>query len=162
MESEISTYLGGMSASAMRIMLLEDEESHAEILVKLLKKLGFHRISHFVEAESALKSMEDCKYDLILTDGNLPGRSGLELVAFIRDSFETAAYSIPIIMLTCNRESSYVMKAKAAGVDQFIAKPFEMDTLREKIHLAFEERRPVILQSRDVVTLAVNRTAQES
>lgn len=161
MQYEIQTLLGGMSVHTMRLMVVEDEFLHMEIIKKLLTKLGFdkQKITLCTEAKSALNAVIENKFDLVLTDGNLPGMDGIEFVQNLRHVFEHKAYSIPIIMLTGNRESEYVMRAKAAGVDQFIAKPFNMQTLRDKIEAAFYERRPVILASREVATKQVEKPA---
>ena len=134
---------------------------HAEIMKKLLKKLGFKKITNCSNAEAALEKLEQYKFDLVFTDGNLPGMSGISFVKHLRSFLEEAAYSIPIIMFTGNRESSYVVQAKEAGVDQFIAKPFNIRTLRAKIEAAFAERRPVILADRDIATQQVARPPEK-
>ena len=161
MQHEIHTFLGGMSVHTMRLMVVEDEFLHLEIIKKLLTKLGFdkQKISFFSEAKSALNQVIENKFDLVLTDGNLPGMNGIEFVQNLLRIFQRKAYSIPIIMLTSNRELEYVVRAKTAGVDQFIAKPFSIQTLREKIEVAFEERRPVILADREVGTKQVKNPA---
>lgn len=159
MQYEIKTLLGGMSVRTARVLVVEDEFLHMEIMKKLLKKLGFEKIHECGDATTALKEINEHKVDLVLTDGNLPGMDGLSFVKHLREHFEREAYSVPIIMLTGNRETSYVMQAKTAGVDQFIAKPFNIQTLRERIEYAFEERRPVILADRDIVTQAAVKPA---
>ncbi len=157
MQYEIFTLLGGMSVHTMRLLVVEDEFLHMEIIKKLLTKLGFEKekLTLCKDAPAALKEVAEHKFDLVLTDGNLPGMDGIAFIQHLRLFFEQAAYSVPIIMLTGNRESEYVLRAKQAGVDQFIAKPFNMQTLREKIEAAFEERRPVILADREIGTKQV-------
>ena len=158
MQYEINAALGGMSVGTIRVLVLEDEFLHMEIMKRMLKKLGFDKITSCSNALDALEQIYDQKIDLILTDGNLPGKmNGISFVQQLQRYFEKVTYSVPIIMLTGNRESSYVMRAKEAGVDQFIAKPFNMQTLREKIEAAFAERRPMIMADREIVTQQVIR-----
>lgn len=122
--------LNGMHAPHMRLLIVEDEPEHAEILMKILKQLGFRWLCHVATLKEAKQELERRKYDLLLTDCNLPDGSGLELAE---------ALSIPSIMLTAHRGQEHVEQAQKAGVTQFIGKPFTAEVLRQKILRAFDQ-----------------------
>ena len=69
------------------------------------------------------------EFDLVLTDWNMPGKNGLEVVAEIR----AMDADVPIIMVTTEAEKGRVMQAIQAGVSDYLVKPFTADTLREKL-----------------------------
>ncbi len=69
------------------------------------------------------------QFDLVLTDWNMPGKTGLEVIKEIR----AKDAKVPIIMITTEAEKSRVLAAIQAGVSDYLVKPFTPDTLREKL-----------------------------
>ena len=69
------------------------------------------------------------KFDLVLTDWNMPNKSGLEVIKEIRADNK----QVPIIMVTTEAEKSRVIEAVEAGVTDYLVKPFSADTLRQKL-----------------------------
>ena len=113
----------------MRIMLVDDSRTIRNIQKNVLEKLGHTDI---VEAEDGIQALDQFnkqRPDLILVDWNMPNMDGLTLVGKIRE-LDTA---IPIIMCTTEAEKSRVLQAVKAGVNNYIVKPFTVESLGEKI-----------------------------
>ncbi len=113
----------------MRIMLVDDSRTIRNIQKNVLEKLGHTDI---VEAEDGIQALDQFnkqRPDLMLVDWNMPNMDGLTLVGKIRE-LDTA---IPIIMCTTEAEKSRVLEAVKAGVNNYIVKPFTVESLGEKI-----------------------------
>ena len=118
----------------MKILIVEDSLTMRRIILNVLKQLGFqdedcHEAENGLEA---LKLLEKNKYDIILTDWNMPKMSGLDMVKHIRveDEFNK---NTPIIMITTEGAKEEVISALKAGVTNYIVKPFNAETLKGKL-----------------------------
>jgi two-component system chemotaxis response regulator CheY len=100
------------------------------IIRRTLESLG---ITGAAEAADGLQALELYKasggFDLVLTDWNMPGKSGVELVREIR----AADPKVPIVMVTTESEKSRVLAAIEAGVSDYLVKPFTTEALRKKL-----------------------------
>ncbi|MFA6789864.1 MAG: response regulator [Arcobacteraceae bacterium] len=117
----------------MKILIVDDSSTMRRIIGNVVMQLGFTK-DDFDEAEDGLKAWKELsnkKYDVILTDWNMPNMNGLELVKRVRS--EGAHQSIPIIMITTEGGKSEVITALKAGVNNYIVKPFSADILKEKL-----------------------------
>lgn len=101
------------------ILLVDDEQSLLEIMETVLRKEGFLNIDTAVTGEEALSACEAHKYDLIVLDVMLPGRSGIEICPFIRQTTDA-----PILFLTARTSDFDKLTGFAIGGDDFITKPF--------------------------------------
>ena len=113
----------------MRVLLADDSGTMRTIIRRTLESFG---VTGTVEAGDGLHALELFKaggFDLVLTDYNMPGKSGIELVREIRALDKT----IPIVMVTTESEKSRVLEAIAAGVTDYLVKPFTTDVLRKKL-----------------------------
>jgi len=112
-----------------RILLADDSGTMRAIIRRLLESLG---VTHIVEAadgtQAAAQFQPGC-FDLVLTDWNMPGKSGVEVARAIR----TLDKSIPIVMITTEAEKARVLEAIQAGVSDYLVKPFTTDKLKEKL-----------------------------
>lgn len=100
-----------------------------KILVRSLNAAGVATVAEADSGSEALKKFKAGGYDLVLTDWEMPGRNGLELVESIRK----LDAQVPIIMVSAQTEKSQVVQAIQAGVTDYLVKPFTADTLREKL-----------------------------
>ena len=100
-----------------------------KIIIRALNSLGVNDIVEAADGQEAVDKYPDSGADLVLTDWNMPGKTGLEVIQDIRASGAT----VPIIMITTESEKRRVMEAIQAGVTDYLVKPFEADALREKI-----------------------------
>ena len=116
----------------MRVLVVDDSLTMRRVIKNLLAKIG---ITDVVEASDGLEALEVLEQtdgiDLILTDWNMPNMTGIELVEKVRS--DSKYDNIPIIMVTTNASKSDIIRAIGAGVNNYIAKPFTPETIKEKI-----------------------------
>lgn len=112
-----------------RVLVADASSTMRKIIVRSLAAAGVTSASEAADGAEALKLFKHGQFDLVLTDWEMPGNSGLDVVASIRklDS------KVPIIMVTAEAEKSRVLQAIQAGVTDYLVKPFTADTLREKL-----------------------------
>jgi len=113
-----------------RIFVVEDHEDNRQILRDLLGAAGFEMIEAH-DGEQALAKVADAKPDLILMDIQLPGLDGYEVTRRIKA--DPALANVPIIAVTSYALAGDDAKAKAAGCDDYVAKPFSPRQLLAKI-----------------------------
>jgi two-component system chemotaxis response regulator CheY len=113
----------------MRVLLAEDSGTMRTIIRRSLKSLG---ISDIVEADNGVLAMTQFKageFGMVLTDWNMPEKTGLEVLTYIRGLDAT----VPIIMITTEAEREKVLSAVKAGVTDYLIKPFTTAMLEEKL-----------------------------
>ena len=115
----------------VRILLAEDNAINAEIVIEILTLKGI-QIEHAVDGAEAVKCFEQSApgyFNLILMDMRMPNMGGLEATRAIRASSHSDAAKIPIVALTANSFQKDRDMAKEAGMNDFLAKPLEIDLL---------------------------------
>ena len=116
----------------MKILVIDDFKTMRRIVTNLLTQLGFSNIDEAIDGQSALKKIGEKKYDLIISDWNMEPMSGFELLTKIRKS-EGEMRTVPFIMVTAESKPENIIRAKQAGVNNYIVKPFNGDTLKKKL-----------------------------
>ncbi len=111
----------------MNILLLEDDPLLSKILTKHL--IQNHTVTAVYDGNSALETIENKKFDLLILDSNVPGISGLELIKELRSYNNTT----PIIMITAYQDTIHLKTAFTNGCNDYIKKPFELDELDMRI-----------------------------
>ena len=115
-------------AQALRILIVEDNEVNLLVSLSMLRQLGY-------EAETArngreaLASLETRTFDLVLMDLEMPEMDGVEATRRIRSSLP-AARQPHIVGLSAHALSSYRDKSLAAGMDDYVTKPFQVEDIR--------------------------------
>ena len=113
----------------MRALVADDSGVMRKIVVRSLNAVGVKDVVEAVDGEDALAQFAEEQFDLVLTDWNMPGKSGLDVIRGIREM----GSKVPIIMVTTEAERARVIEAVQAGVTDYLVKPFESDALRSKI-----------------------------
>ena len=113
----------------MKILLVDDSRTIRNIQKNVLKKLGHTDIMEAEDGVIALAKFQEEVPDLILIDWNMPNMDGITLIRKIREINK----DVPMIMCTTEAEKSRVLEAIKAGVNNYIVKPFTVDSLGEKI-----------------------------
>lgn len=114
---------------SLKVLVADDSGVMRKIIIRALNELGISDIVEAADGQEAVDKYPRSGADLVLTDWNMPGKSGLEVIQAIRGSGST----VPIIMITTESEKRRVLAAIEAGVTDYLVKPFEADALREKI-----------------------------
>ena len=132
-----------------RILLVDDHTHIRAIFTSILNGLGMFRLSTADRSDRALSTLEAEPIDLVITDFNMPGLSGIGLAQRIRQEIRSKNPrfnpSIPIIMITSFGTKKCLMAARDAGVDEFLAKPFTTLAVAERIDSAINMQRSFIV-----------------
>ncbi len=122
---------------AERVLLVDDSATTRRIIKTLLVKLGYQNIDEAEDGDEGYKKLGTGGYDLVISDWTMKPVNGLELVALIRA--DPAIMNLPFIMVSTARRVEDVVRAKAAGVNAYIVKPFDAASLQDKIRNATRE-----------------------
>ncbi len=114
---------------AVRVLVADDSSTMRKIILRSLQAVGVPTAVEAADGEEAVNMFKPGEFDLVLTDWNMPGKSGLEVIQEIRKVDK----DVKIMMVTTEAEKSRVMEAIQAGVSDYLVKPFTADTLREKL-----------------------------
>ncbi len=115
----------------MRILVVDDFQTMRRIVMNLMRQLGFTNMIEAADGELAWEVLENDNIDLIVSDWNMPNMTGMELLKKVRASEEYK--NIPFIMVTAEGKKENVIAAVQAGVNNYIVKPFNAATLKEKL-----------------------------
>ena len=125
---------------AMSVLVVDDYNTMIRIIRNLLKQLGFENVDDAGDGTAALEKMRTQKYGLIISDWNMEPMTGYELLKQVRSDPSISA--TPFIMVTAESKTENVIAAKQAGVNNYIVKPFNADTLKSKIEAVFGVTTP--------------------
>ena len=119
----------------MAILIVDDYKTMLRIIRNLLKQLGFENVDEAIDGSSALQSLRDKEYGLVISDWNMEPMTGLQLLREVRADGKLK--HIPFIMVTAESKTENVIAAKEAGVTNYIVKPFNAETLKQKLVTVF-------------------------
>ena len=111
------------------VLVADDSGTMRKIIIRSLNAVGIKSVVEAADGEQAVALFRPGTFDLVLTDWNMPGKTGLEVIQAIR----AQDAKVPIIMITTEAEKQRVLEAVQAGVTDYLVKPFTQDTLREKL-----------------------------
>lgn len=120
---------------SMSILVVDDYSTMIRIIRNLLRQLGFQDVDDATDGSSALQKMHEKKYGLVISDWNMAPMTGYDLLKEVRA--DPALSHTPFIMVTAESKTENVIAAKKAGVDNYIVKPFNAQTLKAKIDAVF-------------------------
>ena len=120
---------------SMPVLVVDDYQTMIRIIRNLLKQIGFTQIDDASDGAQALKRLRERQYGLIISDWNMQPMTGFELLKEVRAHPQIAA--TPFIMITAESKTENVGAAKQAGVNNYIVKPFNAQTLKAKIDAVF-------------------------
>lgn len=114
-----------------RVLVIDDFQTMRRIVVNLLRQLGFTNVTEAEDGQAAWEKLQVDNIDLIVSDWNMPNMNGLELLKKVRSSDKYKA--TPFIMVTAEGKRENVIAAVQSGVSNYIVKPFNAATLKEKL-----------------------------
>jgi two-component system, chemotaxis family, chemotaxis protein CheY len=119
------------------ILVVDDYSTMVRIIRNLLRQIGFENVDDANNGTSALTKLRTKSYGLVISDWNMEPMTGYDLLREIRA--DPALAKTPFIMVTAESKTENVIAAKKAGVDNYIVKPFNAQTLHHKIQSVFPE-----------------------
>lgn len=120
----------------MKILIVDDFSTMRRIIKNLLRDLGFSNTEEADDGNTALPMLRTGKYDFLVTDWNMPGMTGIELLKEVRA--DANLKHMPVLMVTAEAKRDQIVAAAQAGVNGYVVKPFTAAVLKEKIDRIFE------------------------
>ena len=120
----------------IKVLVVDDFSTMRRIIKNLLRELGFTNISEADDGSTALPMLQGGDYDFVVTDWNMPGMQGIDLLRAIRA--DDSLKHIPVLMVTAEAKKEQIIAAAQAGVNGYIVKPFTAGTLKTKLDKVFE------------------------
>ena len=115
----------------MKFLVVDDFSTMRRIVKGLLNELGYTDVTEADDGNTALPLLKAGGFDFLITDWNMPGMPGLDLIKAVRADGKLA--KMPVLMLTAEAKREQIIEAAQAGVSGYVIKPFTAATLKEKI-----------------------------
>jgi two-component system chemotaxis response regulator CheY len=115
----------------MKILVVDDLFTMRDLMSKSLNQLGFFNIQQATDGDMALQFLLKEKFDLLITDWQMPNMSGIDLIKAVRSNEKIK--SIKILMVTIQSEKDQIAEAISAGVDGYLLKPFTLKILEDNL-----------------------------
>jgi len=122
----------------MKFLVVDDFSTMRRIVKNLLNDLGYAHVTEADDGTTALPMLKNGEYDFLITDWNMPGMPGLELLKAVRSDGRLS--KMPVLMLTAEAKREQIIEAAQAGVNGYVIKPFTAVTLKEKIDKILDAR----------------------
>ncbi len=120
----------------MKILIVDDFSTMRRIIKNLLRDLGFNNTQEADDGSTALPMLQKSDFDFVVTDWNMPGMQGIDLLKAIRA--DDSLKHLPVLMVTAEAKREQIIAAAQAGVNGYVVKPFTAATLKEKLDKIFE------------------------
>ena len=115
----------------MKFLVVDDYSTMRRIVKNLLHDLGYANVTEADDGKTALPLLQNGNFDFLITDWNMPGMPGLDLLKAVRSNDKLK--KLPVLMLTAEAKREQIIEAAQAGVSGYVIKPFTAATLKEKI-----------------------------
>ena len=120
----------------MKILIVDDFSTMRRIIKNLLRDLGYNNTHEADDGNTALPMLKNGDFQFVVTDWNMPGMQGIDLLTAIR--LADKLKHLPVLMVTAEAKREQIIEAAQAGVNGYIVKPFTAATLKEKLDKIFE------------------------
>ena len=124
----------------MPILIVDDYKTMLRIVRNLLKQIGFENFDEATDGSAALTKLRDKDYQLIISDWNMEPMTGLQLLKEVCN--DSKLQTMPFIMITAESKPDNVIEVRKAGVNNYIVKPFNAETLRAKLAAVLAAQAP--------------------
>jgi two-component system, chemotaxis family, chemotaxis protein CheY len=115
----------------LKFLVVDDFSTMRRIVKNLLQELGYNDITEADDGNTALPLLKAGTFDILITDWNMPGMPGLDLLKAVRADEKLS--KLPVLMLTAEAKREQIIEAAQAGVSGYVIKPFTAITLKEKL-----------------------------
>jgi two-component system chemotaxis response regulator CheY len=125
-------------STALRFLVVDDFSTMRRIVKNFLNDLGYNNVQEADDGNTALPILKTGGIDFLITDWNMPGMPGLDLLKAVRG--DPALAKLPVLLLTAEAKREQIVEAAQAGVNGYVVKPFTAQTLKEKIEKILSAR----------------------
>jgi two-component system chemotaxis response regulator CheY len=115
----------------MKFLIVDDFATMRRMVKSVLTELGYTNVTEADDGTTALPLLRDGDFDFLITDWNMPGMPGLDLLKAVRANAKLA--KLPVLMLTAEAKRDQIVEAAQAGVNGYVIKPFTADVLKKKL-----------------------------
>ncbi len=115
----------------MKFLVVDDFSTMRRIVKNLLHDLGYPNVTEADDGKTARPMLQAGGFDFLISDWNMPGMSGLDLIKAVRS--DEKLKKMPVLMLTAEAKREQIIEAAQAGVNGYVIKPFTAETLKEKL-----------------------------
>jgi two-component system, chemotaxis family, chemotaxis protein CheY len=115
----------------LKFLVVDDFSTMRRIIKNLLNDLGYPNVEEADDGKTALPMLQSGNFDFLITDWNMPGMPGLDLIKAVRADGKLS--KMPVLMLTAEAKREQIIEAAQAGVNGYVIKPFTAETLKEKL-----------------------------
>jgi two-component system chemotaxis response regulator CheY len=129
----------------VNVLIADADACLAQAVIHNLRAMGFANIHHVKNAADAVRAVHTQAISFLITEWDMKGSSGVELVRFMRRSPDSPNRGLPIIMLTGRGELADVQAARDVGITEFVVKPFSAQTLYNRIEQIVDHPRPFVV-----------------
>jgi len=130
--------LGYRLNKTLKFLIVDDYSTMRRVVKNQLHELGYANVAEADDGSTALPQLQAGDVDFLITDWNMPGMHGLDLLKAVREHEKLA--HLPVLMLTAEARREQIVTAVQAGVDGYVIKPFTAVTLKDKIEKILESR----------------------
>ena len=124
----------------LKFLVVDDFSTMRRIVKNVLQDLGYTDVAEADDGKTALPLLQAGGFDFLITDWNMPGMPGIDLLKAVRADPKLAR--LPVLMLTAEAKREQIVQAAQAGVNGYVVKPFTPATLKEKLDRIFETMAP--------------------
>lgn len=121
----------------MKILVVDDFSTMRRIIRNILREIGYNNVDEADDGSTALEKLKSSKFDFVVTDWNMPNMPGIELLKAIRQ--DEVLKNTPVLMVTAEAAKENVVTAVAAGVNNYIVKPFTAAALKDRIDIILQK-----------------------
>ncbi|MBV1776040.1 response regulator [Burkholderiaceae bacterium DAT-1] len=130
-----------MSVKLLKFLVVDDSMAVRQVVSGYLREFGIEQIVQVSSGREALNSLKRGKFDVVLSDLNMPNMSGLDLLRAMRSEPDLA--EIPFLMITSEKDANLLKEVVTSGVTQILMKPFNMQQLQVKLSATLRKvKRP--------------------
>jgi len=116
----------------IKFLVVDDFSTMRRIIKNVLNDIGYSDVTEADDGTTAWPLLQQSEFDFLITDWNMPGMPGLDLLKAVRA--DSRIGTMPVLMLTAESKREQIAEAAQAGVNGYVIKPFTADTLRDKIN----------------------------
>lgn len=128
----------------INVLIIDDDVHLRQIVKGILRSLGVHSIRETDNGADALKILSHFPADIIFCDWNMDPLDGLEFTRLVRTASDSPNPYVPIIMVTAHNEFLRVIRARDAGINEYLVKPVTPNSLYARICSVIDNPRPYI------------------
>lgn len=115
----------------LKVLTVDDDHAIRDLMLQSLHNLGFSNITQVADGSIAWSLLLKEKFELLITDWMMPNMDGLELTIAVRSNERLK--DLKILMVTSNKDPFQITKAINAGVNEYLLKPFNIESLQEHL-----------------------------